>query len=718
MKKFTFSFKSLLLAAGLLLGSANAWADLTPFSESYSSTSTTTGWSTATSGRYTPAILNEGDNYFLSVNQGQRHNNGTTVTGSILSGKAEAGDDFTLIFDFRISTSNNQTPVEFYILDADNKDRIFSLENKGTYSADWKINGSSTTVTLSGTGSTDNTDPSTSTIGNYSWFSAKITRTGALTYLTITKKSDATVVFERSIVTSLSSTGGLGNMKFVTKRYNSNFAIDNIVLRAIEAGDVPAASPTTYTIHFKNESSATIKDDVVVNTLVGSTVNADDYLTAIYTGGKKYIYKSGNTPIEAVEDAASNVITLVFREADTWTYTLNAVDSEDDVIAEVVSGTQFEGDNKQAYFPKAFKKGDVWYQTTSGASGATYYGFNISSAAPTESVLYTETDGIDYFFECEEMTVVNKRDDGSSAERGSNGAGLRLSNNGYIYTTALAAGTYTLRMNCNNPNSGTPTFDIKLWDGEKLIETGKTITKTVAKTADFAEETTTGIAVLEGMCLAICNFTGYNANPTLDYIILKRTGEPSVSATIGTTGYTTFASPYALNLSGMTASTGTVTAFYASASDASSVTMTSTTATVAAGEGLLLKGSVGATITIPVVASGDAISGNKLKGCTTSTALSANANYWVLVNNGGTAEFQNLAENGATIPEGKAYLDTADPGVKALGIVFAGDTATGVEAPVAAEAVEDGIYYNLNGQQVTKDYKGIVIVNGKKFYNK
>jgi hypothetical protein len=209
-----------------------------------------------------------------------------------------------------------------------------------------------------------------------------------------------------------------------------------------------------------------------------------------------------------------------------------------------------------------------------------------------------------------------------------------------------------------------------------------------------------------------CNWTGITSPR------LYKEPASSVSATIGATGYTTFASPYALNLSGMTASEGEVTAFYASASNASSVTMTSKTATVAAGEGLLLKGSVGATITIPVVASGDAISGNKLVGCTTETPLSANANYWVLVNNGG-AEFQSLAEKGATIPAGKAYLDlTADPGVKALGIVFAGDTATGVEAPEVTEAEEDGIYYNLNGQQVTKDYKGIVIVNGKKFLNK
>ena len=82
--------KTLLVAAGLLAG-ASAWADVTPFSESYSSTSTTDGWSTSVSGRFNPAILNEEDNYFLSVAQDSRNNNGAVVTGTIINGKAVAG---------------------------------------------------------------------------------------------------------------------------------------------------------------------------------------------------------------------------------------------------------------------------------------------------------------------------------------------------------------------------------------------------------------------------------------------------------------------------------------------------------------------------------------------------------------------------------------------------------------------------------------------------
>ena len=92
--------KTLLVAAGLIVGQS-AWADVTPYSEAYSSTSTTEGWSTGTSGRFTPVILNDDDNYYLSVTQDQRNNNGAIVTGTVLSGKAAAGDDFTLMFDFK-----------------------------------------------------------------------------------------------------------------------------------------------------------------------------------------------------------------------------------------------------------------------------------------------------------------------------------------------------------------------------------------------------------------------------------------------------------------------------------------------------------------------------------------------------------------------------------------------------------------------------------------
>jgi hypothetical protein len=221
------------------------------------------------------------------------------------------------------------------------------------------------------------------------------------------------------------------------------------------------------------------------------------------------------------------------------------------------------------------------------------------------------------------------------------------------------------------------------------------------------------------------DLTGYNSLKVYltcakNWLDLTSEAQTAVGAKIGGTGWTTFASPYALDLSGMTASTGEVTAYYASSVGSSSVKMTSTVKNdVIAGEGLMLKGNVGAIITIPVVASGTAIDGNLLKGCTVETVLGKNSisgyNNYVLVNNGETAEFQSLVDNGATIPAGKAYLQngTYSAGARSLSIVFA-DESTGIEAMHNDECVMHNEVYNLNGQRVQMPQKGLYIVGGKK----
>ncbi len=44
---------------------------------------------------------------------------------------------------------------------------------------------------------------------------------------------------------------------------------------------------------------------------------------------------------------------------------------------------------------------------------------------------------------------------------------------------------------------------------------------------------------------------------------------------------------------------------------------------------------------------------------------------------------------------------------------------TGIAAPIIIQKKQaDGKWYNLAGQQVDKSYKGVVIVNGRKFVNK
>ena len=191
-----------------------------------------------------------------------------------------------------------------------------------------------------------------------------------------------------------------------------------------------------------------------------------------------------------------------------------------------------------------------------------------------------------------------------------------------------------------------------------------------------------------------------------------RLAQIGVVATIGATGWTTFANPNALDLSKMTASEGDVKAYYASSVGTGKIVMTSTTSEgVAAGTGLMLKGTAGATVTIPVAASGDAISGNMLVGCTTETPVDASASCYVLINNGGTAEFQSLKDNGATIPAGKAYLNTGVISPARLIISFDEEDPTAINAVEAVDIEANG----LKDGKYLIDGKIVLVKNGVKY---
>lgn len=77
-------------------------------------------------------------------------------------------------------------------------------------------------------------------------------------------------------------------------------------------------------------------------------------------------------------------------------------------------------------------------------------------------------------------------------------------------------------------------------------------------------------------------------------------------------------------------------------------------------------------------------------------------------------------KSGVIIPANKAYLEiatsTSTP-AKYYSIGIGGNT-TGIQAIQQNSVKADGIMYSLSGQRVGKDYKGIVICNGKKMNKK
>lgn len=106
---------------------------------------------------------------------------------------------------------------------------------------------------------------------------------------------------------------------------------------------------------------------------------------------------------------------------------------------------------------------------------------------------------------------------------------------------------------------------------------------------------------------------------------------------------------------------------------------------------------------------------NILKGSTAFTGKATeNMTRYALSNQDGM--LHPVAE-GVEIPAGKAYLEVPTvAAARALKLVF-DDEVTGV-TNIATENAADARYFNLQGQRVNANTKGIVIKNGRKYINK
>ncbi len=197
-----------------------------------------------------------------------------------------------------------------------------------------------------------------------------------------------------------------------------------------------------------------------------------------------------------------------------------------------------------------------------------------------------------------------------------------------------------------------------------------------------------------------------------------------VTDTITVSGWNSFSSVFPLDLSTITA-TNEVGAYYASATSGSNVTMTPTDAIVEAGEGLMIKGTAGEDFMIDVAtADADFAGTNLLKGLPNGGMVTKDNNNYVFAwptEAPANCGFYLINDVEPTLPGGKAYLHTTTAlTAHELTITFEGETTgiSNINANDNANIDANAPMYNLAGQKVTKSYKGVVIVNGKKVVRK
>ncbi len=573
-----------------------------------------------------------------------------------------------------------------YGISSDNGKDVIKVRVLG-YNPEW----SSSTITYSGdgTGITNNSGTITGVVtatGSFQPLDDTTERTintgntlseNALTYV------NSAIAEDKDYVT-IALSANTSRAAVLNTYANLTFTYTALVVYEATFTETNSLNPTITVYTDENRTTEIEKNVLEANTTY--------YYKAVLAGYEDY---TGSFTVGTENPSVEFTMTAKTR----YTFTLNAVSGETVIKALYTDADSYEGKTYYLTAP-AYLTDDnnvVTYVNDNNSSSANEkYGksYTSTSSTATQTVSFTAYTGEAWFFEGEEIDGATEYTTSTFRGRSSNGSTGVLTAK---IIKNLEAGTYKVTARVIGKADKTCSMYKTSTEGDKIFDV------TTSTSGAFG----VGVITLDAATDIVANGGNYTSSDNgwgFDYILIEK----GVSTTVGATGYSTFASSYALDLAHLPSG---LTAYYASAVDASSVTLTKATAAVPAETGLILKGTANKAYSIPFAASGTALSGNKLVGCTSEKVLEANESYYVLVSNSGTAEFQSLAEHGATIPAGKAYLNAA-AGAR-LSIVFE-DESTGISTIENANILGNGAIYNLNGQRVEKAQKGLYIIDGKK----
>ena len=264
-------------------------------------------------------------------------------------------------------------------------------------------------------------------------------------------------------------------------------------------------------------------------------------------------------------------------------------------------------------------------------------------------------------------------------------------------------------------------------DGWNLKIGDKYINTTVAKALTFADDASTvwtisinedGATVAAGefgrflynatspRFLNYANSTATNVSMLLPQIFKKKVTQTQ-TVTITDAGWASMYLDYAVEIP------EGVSVYYAKKATTSTITLSPVEGYIPANCGVVVKGSGNVTFkeTAKTVAT---IEGNLFLGGVKPVTVEASSTY--VLSSASTPDAPVFGTfTGTEIPANKAYLEKPVNGNNTVDFTF--DDATAIDE-VAAEAKSNSVRVNLAGQIVGRDYKGIVIVNGKKMFNK
>lgn len=188
---------------------------------------------------------------------------------------------------------------------------------------------------------------------------------------------------------------------------------------------------------------------------------------------------------------------------------------------------------------------------------------------------------------------------------------------------------------------------------------------------------------------------------------LTRIGDPDADiATISSVRYATYVTKTAVDLDQVEG----LTAFAVKANSADDIVYTPVTGVVAAGTPLLINGDAGDYTMAFSAAEATTPANNDL--LVADGTVAGNGQTLYVLANGANGLGWYLVREGSVIKAGKAYLNIA--GASGAKEFIALGEVTGISNVATDVDIKNSPLYNMAGQRVGKDTKGLVIKNGKK----
>lgn len=233
-------------------------------------------------------------------------------------------------------------------------------------------------------------------------------------------------------------------------------------------------------------------------------------------------------------------------------------------------------------------------------------------------------------------------------------------------------------------------------------------------TTDYQKVEVSTVCSGDGADRLLLNLGKYAGTVSIKNLKIVAEGVKQESLTIPSSSFATYAAYYPVNYAelGLEAYAVNLNA------DKKTITLKKIEGVVSAGVPVLLKGDANAVKALDKADGGSSVSTDLKVSDGTSASTDAATLYALSTVDGVTAFYP--VKKGSAIPAKRCYLEVVKEDASASNAAFYslgtnfGET-TGISSVENKVEKADAPVYNLAGQLVGKDYKGLVIKNGKKF---